>query len=132
MYVEKKEEQKKPKYKLTGDARESLKDYFDACHTLSEAQTNLMSSTKVLEEKIEDKSVFLDIIKQLQLPAVQVLIRTVEELEQLEGKMYRELTLLHHLPNFRRIYPNVTEQIRTMAAFIYFVLYERITGLRPS
>ena len=129
LYVEKEEEQKKPKYKLTGDAREAFEDYYDACHTLSEAQTNLMSSTKVLEEKIMDKSVFLDIIKQVQLPVDQLSIRTVEELEQLEGKTYRELTLLHHLPNFRRIYPNVTEQTRTMAAFIYYVLYERITGL---
>ena len=91
-----------------------------------------MLSTKVLESKITVKSVFLDIIKQVQLPAVQVSIRTVEELEQLEGKTYRELTLLHHLPNFRRIYPNATEQTRTMAAFIYYVLYEKITGLRPS
>ena len=90
-----------------------------------------MSSTKFLEEKIEDKSVFLDIIKQVQLPAVQVSIRTVEEMEKLEGKTYRELTLLHHLPNFRRIYPNATEQTRTMAAFIYYVLYEQITSLRP-
>ena len=40
--------------------------------------------------------------------------------------------MLHHLSNFRRIYPNATEQTRTMAAFIYYVLYERITGLRPS
>ena len=131
MYVEKEEEQKKPKYKLTGDASKALKDYYDTCHTLSEAQTNLMSSTKVLEEKIMDKAVFLDIIKQVQLPAVQVSIRTVEELEQLKGKTYRELTLLHHLPNFRRIYPNTTEQTRIMAAFIYYVLYKRITSLRP-
>ena len=132
LYVEKEEEQMKPRYNLTGDAREALKDYYDACHTLSEAQTNFMLSTKVLESKIIDKSVFLDIIKQVQLPVVLVSIRTVEELEQLEGKMYRELTLLHHLPNFRRIYPNTTEQTRTMAAFIYYVLYEKITGLRPS
>ena len=58
MYVEKEEEEKKPKYKLTGDAREALKNYYDAVHTLCKAQTNLMSSTKVLEEKIMDKSVF--------------------------------------------------------------------------
>ena len=132
MYVEKEEEEEKPRYKLTGNAREALKDYYDAVHTLCEAQTNLMSSTKVLEEKIKDKSVFLDIIKQVQLPVVQVLIRTVEELVKLEGKTYRELTLLYHLPNFRRIYPNATEQTRTMAAFIYFVLFKQITGLRPS
>ena len=49
---------------------------------------------QVLEQKLEDKSVFLDIIKQVQLPAVQVLVRTVEETEALEGKTYRELTLL--------------------------------------
>ena len=132
MYVEKEEAEKKPKYKLTGDAREALKDYYDTVHKLCEAQTNLISSTKVLEEKIEDKSLFLDIIKQVQLPVVQVSIRTVEELEKLEGKTYRELTLLHHLPNFRRIYPNMTEQTRTMAAFIYYILFEQITSLRPS
>ena len=99
---------------------------------LCKAQTNFVASTKVLEEKIEDKSVLLDIIKQVQLPAVQVTIGTIEELEKLEGKTYRELTLLCHLPNFRCIYPNATEQTRTMAAFIYFILYEQITGLRPS
>ena len=53
-------------------------------------------------------------------------------MEKLEGKMYRELTLLCHLPNFRRIYPNATEQTRMMAAYIYFILYEQITGLKAS
>ena len=132
MYVEKGEPAKKPKYKLTDDAKEALKDYYDMIHTLCEAQTNFTASTKVLEEKIEDKSVFLDIIKQVQLPAVQVSIRTIEEWEKLEGKMYREVTLLTHLPNFRRIYPNANEQTRTMAAFMYYVLYEQITGLQKS
>ena len=63
---------------------------------------------------------------------VQVQVKTVEEMEKLEGKTYRELTLLQHLPNFRGIYPNATEQTRTMAAYIYFFLYEQITGLKPS
>ena len=132
VYLEREEERKKPKYKLTGDTKEALRDYYDAVHTLCEAQTNFAKSTQVLEEKIEDKSVFLDIIQQVQLPAVQVQVRMVEELEKLEGKTYRELTLLCHLPNFRRIYHNTTEQTRMMAAYIYFVLYEQITGLRPS
>ena len=132
VYVEREEEKKNPKYKLTGDAKEALRDYYDGVHTLCEAQTNFAKSTQVLEEKIEDKSIFLDIIQQVQLPAVQVQVRMVEELEKLEGKTYRELTLLCHLPNFRRIYHNATEQTRTMAAYIYFVLYEQITGLRPS
>ena len=132
VYVEREEEKKKPKYKLTGDAKEALRDYYDTVHTLCEAQENFARSTQVLKEKIEDKSVFLDIIQQVQLPAVQVQVRMVEELEKLEGKTYRELTLLCHLPNFRRIYHNATEQTRTMAVYIYFVLYEQITSLRPS
>ena len=122
VYVEREEEKKKPKYKLTGDAKEALRDYYDAVHTLCE----------VLEEKIENKSVFLDIIQQVHLPAVQVQVRMVEELEKLEGKTYRDLTLLCHLPNFRRIHHNASEQTRMMAAYIYFVLHEQITGLRPS
>ena len=59
-------------------------------------------------------------------------VRTVEELEKLEGKMYRELMLMCHLPNFKRINPNAKEQTRTMAAYIYCILYEQITGIRAS
>ena len=56
----------------------------------------------------------------------------VEEIEQLEGKTYRELTLSQHLPDAKKIYSNTTDQTRTMAAFMYFVLYEQITGLKAS
>ena len=59
-------------------------------------------------------------------------VRTVEELESLEGKTYRELMLMCHLPNFKGINPNAKEQTRTMAAYIYCVLYEQITGIRAS
>ena len=109
-----------------------MTDYYDAVHTLCEAQQNFAKSTQVLEKKIEDKSVFLDIIKQAQLPSVQVQVRTVEEMDKMEGKTYRELTLMCHLPNFKRINPNAKEQTRTMAAYIYFVLYEQITSIRAS
>ena len=133
LYVETEEEEiEKPKYNLTGDAREALQEYYDAVHLLCEAQTNFAKSTQVLEQKIEDKSVFLSIIQQVQLPAVQVQVRMVEEMEKLEGKTYRELTLSQHLPNFRAIHTNATEQTRMMAAYIYFVLYQQITGLKPS
>ena len=132
LYVETEEKIEKPKYKLTGDAKEALQEYYDAVHLLCEAQTNFAKSTQLLEQKIEEKSVFLSIIQQVQLPAIQVQVRMVEEMEKLEGKMYRELTLSHHLPNFRVIHPNATEQTRTMAAYIYFVLHEQITDLKPS
>ena len=56
----------------------------------------------------------------------------MEEMERMEGKTYRELTLMCHLPNFKRINPNTKEQTRTMAAYIYCVLYEQITGIRAS
>ena len=56
----------------------------------------------------------------------------MQETEQLEGKTYRELTMSQHLPNAKKIYHNTTDQTRTMAAFMYFVLYEQITGLKAS
>ena len=37
-----------------------------------------------------------------------------------------------HLPNAKKIYHNATDQTRTMAAFMYFVLYEQITSLKAS
>ena len=56
----------------------------------------------------------------------------MEELERIEGKTYRELTLMCHLPNFKRINPNAKEQTRTMATYIYCILYEQITGVQAS
>ena len=102
-YIENEEEKQKPRYVLTDNAKVALTDYYDAVHTLCEAQQNFAKSTQVLEKKIADKSVFLDIIKQVQLPSVKVEIRTVEEMERMEGKTYRELTLMCHLPNFTGI-----------------------------
>ena len=131
-YIETEEEQKKPRYVLTGDAKTALTDYYDAVHTLCEAQQNFARSTQVLEEKIKDKNVFLDIIKQVQLPSVKLEIRTVEEMEKLEGKTYRQLTLLCHLPDFRRINPNANKQTKMMAAYMNYVLHEAITSIRAS
>ena len=71
-YIETEEEKKKPRYTLTGDTKVALTDYYDAVHTMCEAQQNFAKSTQVLEKKIEDKSIFLDIIKQVQLPSVKV------------------------------------------------------------
>ena len=131
-YVETEEEKQKPGYVLTDDAKVALTDYYDAVHTLCEAQQNFVKSTQVLEKKIADKSVFLDIIKQVQLPSVKVEIRTVEEMERMEGKTNRELTLMCHLPNFKSINPNANEQTRTMATYMYCILHEQITGIRAS
>ena len=132
LYVETEEEFEKPKFNLTGEAKEALKNYYDAAHELCVAQADFAKATQKLESKIEDKTVFLSIIQQVRLPSVQIHVRTVEEIEQLEGKTYRELTMSQHLPDAKKIYSNATDQTRTMAAFMYFVLYEQITGLKAS
>ena len=131
-YIETEEEKQKPRYVLTGNSKVALTDYYDTVHTLCEAQQKFEKSTQVLEKKITDKSVFLDIIKQIQLPSVKVEIRTGKEMERIEGKTYRELTLMCHLPNFKRINPNAKDQTRTMAAYMYCVLYKQITSVRAS
>ena len=84
-YIETEEVKEKPRYVLTGDTKVALTNYYDAVYTLCKAQQNFAKSTQVSEKKIADKSIFLDIIKQVQLPSVQVQVRTVEELEKLEG-----------------------------------------------
>ena len=132
LYVETEEEFEKPKFNLTGEAKEALRNYYDAAHELCVAQADFAKATQKLESKIEDKTVFLSIIQQVRLPSVQIHVRTVEEIEQLEGKTYRELTMSHDLSNAKKIYSNATDQTRTMAAFMYFVLYEQITGLKAS
>ena len=53
LYVETEEEIEKPKYKLTGDAKEALQEYYDVVDLLCEAQTNFTKSTQLLEQKIE-------------------------------------------------------------------------------
>ena len=122
----------KKRYKVSDKAKAAIKQYYQSAQELCEAQTAFMQSTRELENKITDKEVFLDIIKQVQLPAVQVNIRTREQEETIEGKVYWELTLSHHLPNFRRIHPSASEQTRTMAAFMYYVLHEQLTGKQKS
>ena len=131
-YVETEEELETPEFKFTGEAKEALKNYYDAAHELCAAQTGFAKATQELERKVKDKTVFLSIIQQVRLPSVQIHVRTVEETEQLEGKTYRELTMSQHLPNAKKIYRNATDQTRTMAAFMYFVLYKQITSLKAS
>ena len=131
-YVEMEEELETPEFKFTGEAKEALKNYYDAAHELCAAQTGFAKATQELESKVKDKTVFLSIIQQVRLPSVQIHVRMVVETEQLEGKTYRELTMSQHLPNAKKIYRNATDQTRTMAALMYFVLYEQITGLKAS
>ena len=51
VYVEREEEKKKPKYKLRGDVKEALRDYYDAVHTLCEAQTIFLEALRSWKKK---------------------------------------------------------------------------------
>ena len=56
LYVETEEEFEKPKFNLTGEAKEALKNYYDAAHELCVAQADFAKATQKLESKIEDKT----------------------------------------------------------------------------
>ena len=62
LYIETEEEFEKPKFKFTGEAKEALRNYYDAAHELCAAQADFAKATQELESKIEDKTVFLSII----------------------------------------------------------------------
>ena len=75
VYIEQEEaEIKKTQVKLSGDAKEVIRDYYETAHDLCKVQTTFMESTK-----FENKELFLDIIGQVQLPAVQVMVRMREQ-----------------------------------------------------
>ena len=78
LYIETEEEFAKPKFRLTGEAKEALKNYYDVAHELFAAQTDFAKATQELESKVEDKTVFLSIIQQVRLPSVQIHVRMVE------------------------------------------------------
>ena len=51
MYVELEDPPEKQKYRLTGDAREALRDYYNTIDTLSDAQLNFARSTRFFNRK---------------------------------------------------------------------------------
>ena len=65
LYVETEEGFEKPKFRLTGEAKEALRNYYDAAHELCVAQADFAKATEELESKIKDKTVFLGIIQQV-------------------------------------------------------------------
>ena len=81
----------KKQYTFSAEEKVAIKDYYDKAKDLCDAQAAFMQSTCTLADKIKNKKILLDIVKQVQLPAVQVHVRTREEEEKLEGKTYREL-----------------------------------------
>ena len=91
-----------------------------------------MQKTKKMEAAVNDENIFLDIIRQVQLPAVQVMVRTRSEEEALQGKMYQELSLTEHLPNHKKVQLSMTDAMRTMATFMHYALHKQLTGKARS
>ena len=85
-----------------------------------------------MEAAVNDENIFLDIIRQVQLPAVQMMVRTRSEEKALHGKTYQELSLTQHLPNYKTLHASATDATRTMAAFMYYALYKQLTGKAKS
>ena len=133
VYVSKEDDtiQKKP-VAVSQEARKSISEYYQEAKDLCDAQSVFMQKTRKMQGLLKDKNSFLDIIRQVQLPAVQVMVRTRSEEEALQGKTYQELSLAQHLPNYKKLQLSVTDQTRTMATFIYFVLYKQLTGKAKS
>ena len=60
---------------LDTEARTSIKECYKAAQDLCQAQIVFMEKTKAFEAAVKDENIFLDIIRQVQLPAVQVMVR---------------------------------------------------------
>ena len=60
------------------------------------------------------------------------MVRMRSQEEALQGKTYQKLSLTQHLPNYKKLQPSGTDQMRTMAAFMYFALYKLLTGKAKS
>ena len=129
VYVSREEKSfEKKGYVLDEEARNSIKEYYKAAQDLCQAQTVFMQKTMASEAAVKDENIFLDIRRHVQLPAVQVMVRMRSKEEALQGKTYQELSLIQHLPNYQKLQLNVTDATRTMATFMYYVLYQQLKG----
>ena len=95
VYVSKKEKkiQKKP-VAVSEKARKSIIEYYKAVQDLCDVQSTFMQRTLEMQAAVNDENIFLEIIRQVQLPAVQVMVRMRSEEEALQGKAYQELSLI--------------------------------------
>ena len=133
MYVSKEDETitNKPVV-VSQDARKSILEYYKAVQDLCQSQAIFMQKTREMEAAVNDENIFLDIIRQVQFQAVQVMVRMRSEEEVPQGKTYQELSLTQHLPNYKTLHASATDATRTMAAFMYYALYKQLTGKAKS
>ena len=67
----------------------------------------------------------------MQLPCIQVSVKTKAQEEQFSEMTYCEMVLKCHLPNEDKL-KNENRYTRLLATFIYFALYKQITGKTPT
>ena len=133
VYVSKKDETitKKPVV-VSQDARKTIPAYYKAVQDLCQSQPIFMLKMREMEAAVNNGNIFLDIIRQVQLPVVQVMVRMRSEEEALQGKTYQELSLTQHLPNHKKLQPSTADATRTMTAFMYYALHKQLTGKAKS
>ena len=112
------------------NAKKAISDYYKAAQDLCQSQTVFMQKTREMEEVINDENIFLDIIRPVQLPVVQVMVRMRSKEEALQGEMFQELSLTQHLPNHKKLHPSVTDATRT--TFMCYALHKQLTGKARS
>ena len=90
VYVSKEDEtiMKKPVI-VSPEARKSISEYYKAVQEICQSQAIFMQKTRETEAAINDENIFLDIIRQVQLPAVQVMARTRSEEEHSKARHTR-------------------------------------------
>ena len=82
---------KVPPVVVSDEARKAMKDYYKSAEKMCDAQADLMRNTQVLQQKLNDDTTFLEILRHMQLPLIQVTVRTKQQEESLQGKKYSKL-----------------------------------------
>ena len=90
LYVSKEDETitKKPVV-VSQDTKKCISEYYKAAQDLKKSQAVFMQKMREMEAAINDENIFLDIIRQVQLPAVQVMVRKRSEEEALQARCTR-------------------------------------------
>ena len=90
VYVSKEDERitKKPVV-VNPNAGKAISEYYKAAQDLCQSQTIFMQKTREMEEVTNDENIFLDSIRQVQLPAVQVMVRRGVRKKQSKAKCSR-------------------------------------------
>ena len=107
---------------LGNNAKKAMKEFHDLAKKCCDAQKDLFKQTSMLTEKVPDIETFFKITNFVQLPCIQVSVRTREQNGRLTGQMYHKLALKWYLSDAKKLV-NKSCHTKLLAAFIYYALY---------